>query len=254
MGRLDDKVVVITGAAGGIGSAAARLFVGQGAKVLLVDMTEALLRDLAGSLGANVAWVTADVSNARDTERYVNEAVANFGGLDVLFANAGIEGAVRSLLDTTEEDFDRVLRVNVRGVWLGIKYAAPKIAERKGGSIVITSSVAGLVGALGIGPYVASKHAVVGLAKTAALELAAANIRVNTIHPGPIENRMMRSLEQQGNPTDPSVVKGTYQAMIPFGRYGTNEDIAKLALFLASDESSYCTGSVFVADGGLIAH
>lgn len=254
MGRLDDKVVIITGAAGGIGSAAARLFAGEGAKLLLVDMAEAPLRDLAGSLGARVAWVVADVSSAHDTERYVNEAVANFGGLDVLFANAGTEGAVRSLLDTTEEDFDRVLRVNVRGVWLAIKYAAPQLAKRKGGSIVITSSVAGLVGALGIGPYVASKHAVVGLAKTAALELAAANIRVNTIHPGPIENRMMRSLEQQGNPADPSVVKGMYQAMIPFGRYGTNEDIAKLALFLASDESSYCTGSVFVADGGLIAH
>lgn len=165
-----------------------------------------------------------------------------------------VDTTLRSLLDTTPEDFDRVLSVNVRGVWLGIKYAAPKIAERKGGSIVITSSVAGLVGALGIGPYVASKHAVVGLAKTAALELAAANIRVNTIHPGPIENRMMRSLEQQASPNDPSVIKGMYQAMIPFGRYGTNEEIAKVALFLASDDSSFCTGSAFVADGGLVAH
>lgn len=254
MGRLDQKVAVITGAAGGIGSAAAQLFVGEGARVLLVDVAEAPLRDVASRFGDRVAWVTADVSSPRDTERYVNEAVARFGGLDILFANAGTEGAVRSLLDTTPEDFDRVLSVNVRGVWLGIKYAAPKIAERKGGSIVITSSVAGLVGALGIGPYVASKHAVVGLAKTAALELAAANIRVNTIHPGPIENRMMRSLEQQASPNDPSVIKGMYQAMIPFGRYGTNEEIAKLALFLASDDSSFCTGSAFVADGGLVAH
>jgi len=254
MGKLDEKVVIVTGAAGGIGSAAARLFVGEGARVLLVDVAEEPLRDLASNLGDRVAWSVADVSNAGDTERYVNEAVKCFGGLDVLFANAGTEGAVRSLLETTPEDFDRVLGVNVRGVWLGIKYAAPKIAERKGGSIVITSSVAGLVGALGIGPYVASKHAVVGLCKTAALELAGLNIRVNTIHPGPIENRMMRSLEQQANPADPTVIKGMYQAMIPFGRYGTNEDIAKLALFLASDESSYCTGSAFVADGGLVAH
>lgn len=253
MGRLDEKVVIVTGAAGGIGSAAARLFVGEGAKVLLVDITEAPLRELTNSLGDHVSWLTADVSNDRDTERYVNEAATRFGGLDVLFANAGTEGVVRSLVDTTPEDFDRVLSVNVRGVWLGIKYAAPKIAERKGGSIVITSSVAGLIGARGVGPYVASKHALVGLAKTAALELAGLNIRVNTIHPGPIENRMMRSLEQQGNPADPSVVKGFYQGLIPFGRYGENEEIAKLALFLASDESSYCTGSAFVADGGLVA-
>ncbi len=253
MGKLQEKVAIITGAAGGIGSAAVQLFVDEGARVLLVDSAEAPLRDVASRFGDRVAWVTADVSSARDTERYVNEAVTRFGGIDVLFANAGTEGAVCSLLDATLEDFDRVLAVNVRGVWLGIKYAAPRIALRKGGSIVITSSVAGLVGALGIGPYVASKHAVVGLAKTAALELAAANIRVNTIHPGPIENRMMRSLEQQANPGDPSAIKGMYHAMIPFGRYGTNEEIAKLALFLASDDSSFCTGSVFVADGGLVA-
>lgn len=254
MGRLDEKVVIITGAAGGIGSAAAQLFVSEGAKVLLVDVAEAPLRDLASRLGERAASLAADVSNPLDAERYVNEAVTRFGGLDVLFANAGTAGAVRSLLDTTPEDFDRVLGVNVRGVWLGIKYAAPKLAERKGGSIIITSSVAGLIGARGIGPYVASKHAVVGLCKTAALELAPANIRVNAIHPGPIENRMMRSLEQQANPADPSVIKGMYQAMIPFGYYGKNEDIAKLALFLASDDSSYCTGASFVADGGLLAH
>ena len=254
MGRLDGKVAIITGAAGGIGSAAAQLFVSEGAKVFLVDLAEAPLRDLGARFGDRAAWLAADVSSPRDSERYVNEAVARFGGIDVLFANAGTEGAVKSLLDTTPEDFDRVLSVNVRGVWLGIKYAAPKIAMRKGGSIVITSSVAGLIGALGIGPYVASKHAVIGLAKTAALELAPQAIRVNSIHPGPIENRMMRSLEQQGNPSDPSVVKGFYEAMIPFGRYGANEEIAKLALFLASDDSSYCTGSVFVADGGLLAH
>ena len=254
MGRLDEKVVIVTGAAGGIGSAAAQLFIQEGARVLLVDVAEAPLQDLASRLGSRASAVAADVSSAKDTERYVNEALARFGGLDVLFANAGTAGKVTSLLDTSEEDFDRVHRVNVRGVWLGIKYAAPKLAERKGGSIVITSSVAGLIGARGIGPYVASKHAVVGLCKTAALELAAANIRVNTIHPGPIENRMMQSLEQQGNPADPSVVKGMYLNMIPFGRYGANEEVAKLALFLASDESSYCTGASFVADGGLVAH
>lgn len=251
MSKLKNKVVVVTGASGGIGAATAALFVQEGARVLLVDRAAPPLEDLAHRLGPNVAWAAADVSSPADTQRYVQEAVSRFGGIDVLFANAGIEGSVKSLVDTTLEEFDRVLKVNVQGVWLGIKYAAPEIAKRGGGSIVITSSIAGLIGAKGLGPYVTSKHAIIGLAKSAALELASLKIRVNTVNPGPIENRMMRSIEEQANPGDPSLVKTGFESQVPLGRYGTNEEIAQLALFLASDASSYCTGNVYVADGGM---
>ena len=253
MPKLNGKVAIVTGATGGIGAATAELFVQEGARVLLVDLKPGPLQALSQRLGENAAYCAADVSSPTDAEKYVGEAVQRFGGVDVLFANAGIEGAVKALTDCSVEEFDRVLAVNVRGVWLGIKSAAPEIAKRGGGSIVITSSVAGLIGVKGLVPYVTSKHAIIGLAKSAALELAAQRIRVNTVNPGPIENRMMRSIEQQANPTDPSLVKTGFQSMVALGRYGTNEEIAHLALFLASDDSAYCTGSVFVADGGMTA-
>lgn len=253
MEKLKGKVAVITGGCGGIGRATAQRFLQEGAKVLLVDQDEGLLQETASSLGENAAWVVADVSSPSDAQRYVQEAVSRFGGVDIMFANAGIEGTVRPLVDTTPEQFDRVLQVNVKGCWLAIKYGAPEIAKRGGGSIIITSSVAGVIGSPGLGPYVASKHAVVGLAKSAALELAGANIRVNTLNPGPIENRMMRSIEKQANPDDPGSVESGFRAKVALGRYGTNEEIAALALFLASEDSSYCTGAVFVADGGFTA-
>jgi NAD(P)-dependent dehydrogenase (short-subunit alcohol dehydrogenase family) len=253
MPRLSGKVAIITGASGGIGASTAERFVAEGAKVLLVDLAEGPLQDLAARLGEAAAVCAADVSRPEDAARYVREAVTRFGGVDVLFANAGIEGKVVPLVDTAVEDFDRVLGVNVRGPWLGIKHAAPEMLKRGKGSIIITSSVAGLVGSPGLGPYVTSKHAVIGLARAAALELSPLGIRVNTVNPGPIENRMMRSIEQQANPADPSVVKHGFEGLVPMKRYGTNEEIAALALFLASDESSYCTGAVFVADGGFVA-
>jgi len=253
MSKLNGKVAIVTGATGGIGAATAELFVREGAEVLLVDLKAAPLEELGRRLGERAAWIEADVSSPEQTERYVGEAVRRFGGVDVLFANAGIEGTVKPLTELLPDEFDHVLSVNVRGTWLGIRHAAPEMAKRGGGSIVITSSVAGLIGAQGLGAYVASKHAVIGLAKSAALELAAHGIRVNTVNPGPIENRMMRSIERQVSPTDPDRVKARFAGNVPLGRYGTNEEIARLALFLASDDSSYCTGAVFVADGGMVA-
>lgn len=252
MSRLGGKVAIITGGSGGIGAASAARFVEEGAYVLLVDLKEGPLQEIASRLGERVAWIAADVSDPADTDRYVRAAVARFGGVDILFANAGIEGIVKPLTQYTPDEFDRVLDVNVRGAWLGIKYAAPELAKRGGGSIVITSSVAGLIGAAGLGPYVTSKHAVIGLAKVAALELAPMKIRVNTLNPGPIENRMMRSIEHQANPSDAASIKHGFEEKIPLGRYGSNDEIASLAAFLASDESSYCTGAVFVADGGMV--
>lgn len=254
MARLEGKVAIVTGAAGGIGAATARLFLKEGASVMLVDRDDAPLAEIAQTIGAaSVAYVTADVSDPGQTKRYVEETVRRFGGVDVLFANAGIEGRVAPILQYPVAELDRVLAINVRGVFLGIQQVVPHMEERGGGSIVITSSVAGMVGSRGLSGYVASKHAVIGLMKTAACELAPLGIRVNTVNPGPIENRMMRSIEEQASPGHGEAVKKGFEAQVPLGRYGTNDDVAKVALFLASDESAYCTGSVYMVDGGFIA-
>lgn len=254
MTKLDGKVCIVTGAAGGIGHATAQLFVREGAKVLLVDHDNSRLSAIASELGPNASYVSADVSSVDDSRRYVAAAVERFGRVNVLFANAGIEGQVAPIADLPPEAFDKVLLVNVRGVFLGLKFAIPEIAKQGGGSIVITSSVAGLVGSPGLAAYVTSKHAVLGLMRSAAIEAAPQGIRVNSIHPGPIDNRMMRGIEGQLSPGHEHEVKRGFEGQVPLARYGTNEEIARLALFLASDDASYCTGSTFVADGGFTAH
>lgn len=252
-GRLSGKVAIVTGAAGGIGAATARRFAKEGAKVVVVDRDESALFAVAREIGLDVLAAPADVSSLPAMEHVVERAVAAFGGVDVMFANAGIEGLVKPLLQTTPEELDRVLAVNVRGAFNSIRAAAPFIAKRGGGAILVTSSVAGLIGAAGLGPYVTSKHAVMGLVKAAAVELAPLGIRVAAINPGPIENRMMRSIESQAAPNAPEAVKSGFESKVPMGRYGTNDEIANLALFLASDEASYCTGNAYVADGGFVA-
>lgn len=255
MGALEGKVAIVTGGAGGIGATTAALFVREGARVMLVDRDAAALEVAARAIGGDrIAVTPADVSSPADATRYVEETVRRFGGLDVLFANAGIEGKVSPLVSYPVEELDRVLAVNVRGVFLGIQLAAPHMTARGGGSIVITSSVAGLVGSAGLSAYVTSKHAVVGLMRCAAIELAPAKIRVNTVHPGPIENRMMRSIEEQAAPGHGGEVKKGFEGQIPLGRYGTNDEIARAALYFASDASSYCTGSMLAVDGGFVAH
>lgn len=252
MDSLQNKVGIITGATGGIGRATAKLFVRAGARVMLVDREEKPLRALAEELGERARYVPADVSQVADSQHYVHETLERFKRIDVLFANAGIEGRVAPIADLTPEDFDRVMAVNVRGVFLGMKYAIP--ALQAGASIVITSSIAGLVGSNDLAAYVTSKHALIGLMRTAALELGPRQIRVNSIHPGPIDNRMMRGIEAQVSPGHEREAKDAFTAQVPLGRYGQNEEIAQLALFLASPASSYCNGSLFVADGGFIAH
>jgi NAD(P)-dependent dehydrogenase (short-subunit alcohol dehydrogenase family) len=253
MGKLDGKVAIITGASGGIGSATARLFVSEGAKVLLVDRAGDALAGLCRELAPHAASAFADVSLEADTQSYVRRAVEHFGGVDILYANAGVEGQVAPLTELGAEAFDRVYAVNVRGVFLAIKHAAPALAKRGGGSILVTSSIAALVGSRGLSAYVTSKHALTGLVQCAALELAPAGIRVNSINPGPIDNRMMRSIEGQAAPGNAAAVRQGFEAQVALGRYGTNEEIARLALFLASADSSYCSGAAFVADGGFTA-
>ena len=170
-----------------------------------------------------------------------------------MFANAGTEGSFKTLDALDAAEFEDVLRTNVTGVWLAIKHAIEPLKKRGGGSIIATSSIAGMVGFPGAGAYVASKHAVFGLIKCAALELGESRIRVNAIGPGPIENRMMRSIEKQLSPDDPAGMQENMKATIALRRYGTNEEVANLAAFLASDDASYCTGGMYMVDGGYIA-
>lgn len=176
----------------------------------------------------------------------MKRTVEHFGKIDVFFNNAGIEGKVAPLVDQKVEDFDKVISVNVRGVFLGLKYVLPVLTKQGHGSVINTSSVAGLSGSPGVAPYITSKHAVVGLTKAAAVEVASANVRVNSIHPSPVNTRMMRSLEE-----GLEVEQETLAKSIPLGRYGESDDIANLVLFLASDESSFITGVQYRVDGGM---
>ena len=251
--RLDGKVAIITGAAGGIGSATAQLFIDLGAKVMLTDRDEATLKETCAKLGGTSAMVAADCTDEAAMRRAVTATLERFGGLDIMIANAGIEGVLGPGDQVSIEEFERVLRVNVLGVWLAIKHAAPPMKAAGGGAIVATSSIAGIVGFRGAAPYVASKHAVAGLVQTLAMELADSNIRVNAVAPGPIDNRMMQSLGDQLGGEDPSALRAAISNRIPMKRYGTNEEIAHLIAFLASDAASYCNGSLYVADGGYLA-
>lgn len=253
MSRLQDKVAIITGGAGGIGLAAATKFVAEGAKVLLVDLDETALEEAASELGDAAVWCAADVSDPEGTQSYVRAAVEAFGGVDILLANAGIEGQVKPIVDQDVEMFDKVIAVNVRGVWLSLKYAIPEIAKRGGGAIVITSSVAGINGSPGVSPYVTSKHAVIGMMRSAALECAPLNIRVNTVNPSPVETRMMRSLEEGMMPGDAEGAHAFIAGTIPLGRYGEPDDVANLMCFLAGDEAQFLTGGVYMVDGGISA-
>ena len=254
MGRLNEKVAVITGAAGDIGRAAAQLFIREGAKVVLVDIDENALKEAVQTIGNNAAdIVVADVTDPIQVQQYIQSALDRHGRIDVFLNNAGVEGVVKPIHEYPVEVFDRVIAVNVRGVWLGMKYMIPVMTEAGGGSIIITSSIAGIKGSPLVSAYVASKHADVGIMRTAALECAETGIRVNTVNPAPIETRMMRSLEKGLIPESPSEAKEAFQEMMPIGRYGTPEDVAQMMLFLASDESRYCTGGVYMVDGGTSA-
>lgn len=256
MARLSGKVAVITGGAGGIGRAAGQLFAAEGARVLLVDVNEGALRQVVDDIaGQEVSYAVADTTQPQAVEVFFRTAVERYGGVDVFLANAGVEGEVQSITDYPVEVFDRVMAVNVRGVWLGVRAAIPLMRQRGGGSIVITSSVAGYRGSAGMSAYTTSKHAVIGLMRTAALECAADGIRVNTVNPAPIETRMMRSLEEMrtsrlGADATVDSVKAAHAARIPLRRYGEPEEVARLMLFLASDESRFCTGGVYMVDGG----
>lgn len=252
MKSLEQKVAIITGGAGSIGQSTAKVFLDEGAKVLLVDLNEAQLKEAVARLGSDrVKYSTADVTKAAEVQRYVEDAVKAFGKIDIFFNNAGIEGVVKPTVDYPEDVFDQVIAVNVKGVYLGNKYVLPQMND--GGSIILTSSVAGIADSPNVSAYIASKHAVVGMMRNLALEVAPRRIRVNTINPSPVDNRMMRSLEAGYAPGDAENMKKAFENAIPLGRYAEPLEIAQLVRFLASDESRFITGTTQVIDGGMNA-
>ncbi|MBE9584650.1 SDR family oxidoreductase [Mucilaginibacter sp. JRF] len=249
MKRLEDKVAVITGGAGSIGLATARKFLANGAKVVLVDLQEEGLQNAVTELGGNdnVSYVVADVTKSADVQNYVEQTIARLGKIDIFFNNAGIEGVVKPIAEYPEEMFDRVIAVNVKGVWLGCKHVLPVMSD--GGSIIITSSVAGVIGSPGTSPYNTSKHAVIGTMRSVAIEAAPRKIRVNTVNPSAVDNRMMRSLEDGFGHGDGTSAKKELEKTIPFGRYAQPDEIADMVVFLASDESRFVSGTVNLVDG-----
>jgi NAD(P)-dependent dehydrogenase (short-subunit alcohol dehydrogenase family) len=250
------KVALITGAGNGIGRATALGFAKNGAKLVLVDRDQAAGDATAGIIrqqGGDARFIAADVTRSADVQGFVKAALDTYGAIDCFHNNAGIEGAVAPTAEYDEDMFDRVISVNVKGVFLGLRHVLPVMLQQKRGAIVNTASVAGLVASPGMPAYVASKHAVIGLTKTAAGEVARAGIRVNAVCPGPIDTRMIHSLESMLNPGDPASIGTRYQANIPIGRYGTAEEVANLVLFLCSDLASNITGAQYVVDGGRTA-
>lgn len=250
MARLAGKTALITGGAGVIGLATARRFVEEGARIALVDRDERRLRAARDEIGAaGILCIAADVTRAADCARYARAAQAALGDIDIFFNNAGVEGVVAPLTEFPEDVFDDVYAVNVRGVFLGLKYMIPVM--RTGGSIIITSSIAGLRGGPHLSAYVMSKHAVVGLMRGAAQECAPRGVRVNTIHPGFVESRMMRSLEAQRAGARPHEdIQRDFLARIPMGRYVDPQEIAGAVAYLASDDARMVTGTQHLVDGG----
>lgn len=250
MGRLDGKVAIITGAASGIGKATAGLFSVEGAKVVVADWDEDAGASVVAELlhqGGHATFVRTDVSRSEDVQRMVQAALNDFGRIDILINNAGIEGQQAQTAEATEENWDHVMAVNLKSVFLGMKYAIPHMLTQGGGAIVNNASVAGLVGFAGSPAYCASKGGIVQLTRVTALEYAANNIRVNCVCPGVILTPMVERVAVNQE------VLSALVSMEPLGRLGRPDEIASAILFLASDEASYVTGAILPVDGGLVA-
>ncbi|MER7988480.1 glucose 1-dehydrogenase [Streptomyces noursei] len=256
MGKLDGRVVVITGAARGQGEQEARLFVAEGARVVLGDVLDERGDALAAELGPERArFVHLDVAAEGDWSALVEAAEEAFGKIDGLVNNAGIL-RFNALVDTPLEEFQQVVSVNQTGCFLGMRAVAPRIAAAGGGTIVNTASYAGVTGMAFVGAYAATKHAVVGLTRVAALELAAQGIRVNAVCPGAVDTPMTNpaALDPSADPEAAArAVDELYRKLVPLGRIGRPEEVARLALFLTAEDSSYITGQPFVIDGGWLA-
>jgi NAD(P)-dependent dehydrogenase (short-subunit alcohol dehydrogenase family) len=252
--RLDGRVAVVTGAAGVIGSAAMRLLAERGAQIVAVDRRQADLQaavmDLPAS--AQALAVTADVTREGEVAGYVRAAVDSFGAIDVFFNNAGVEGEIAPITRYSLETFRKVIDVNVIGVFLGLKHVLPVMLNQNKGSIINTASIAGLIGATEIAAYTASKHAVIGLTKSAALECSATGVRVNCVCPGLIDSRMLSAIIEGRNPAKAPVPDEKIVERIPARRLGKAFEVASIVAFLASDEASYVSGSAYTVDGGRV--
>jgi NAD(P)-dependent dehydrogenase (short-subunit alcohol dehydrogenase family) len=252
---MTDRIVLITGAAGAIGLATATLLAARGATIVATDVAGADFAPLHAAIpdAARLLVIPADVTDEAAFGQVVAKAVAAFGTIDVFFNNAGIEGPVAPIPDFPTDGFRRVMDVNVTGIFLGLKLVIPVMAKAGRGSIVNSSSVAGLTGSAGLCAYVASKHAVLGLTRAAAVEWGAKGIRVNCINPGPIDSRMMASIEEGARPGAAKAVHDGFAATIPMRRYGTPAEVAGLVAFLASDDAGYVNGGAYTVDGGMTA-
>lgn len=254
--NFESKVIIITGAAGGIGKEVVRKLANAQAKVVLVDLNEEAIKSVQAELGLteeNSLTVRADVSSEEDVKNYVDQTIAKFGRIDGFVNNAGVEGPAKPLEEISEKEFDFVYGINVKGVFYGLKYVLPVMKSQKSGSIVNTSSVAGLIGSPNMALYNSSKHAVMGLNKVAALEAAASNVRVNTVNPGVINTQMMRNIETNvaGSAEAAQAAQAAYNDAVPMKRYGEAPEVANVIVFLLSDEASYVSSSSYTIDGAL---
>lgn len=250
MPRLDGRVALVTGGAGSIGGATARAFVQEGATVVLADLDEAGMATVAADLGDAAVTVPCDVTDEAAVAGAVRTAVDRFGRLDIAFANAGVFGAHHTVAEYPVDVFDHVMAVNVRGSFLVCKHAMAAMGDGPG-AIVINSSVVGLTAAPGILAYATAKHALVGLMRTAAHEGAKQGIRVNTIHPGPVDNVFQHSIEVGATGAGEDEAARIFDGMIPLDRHAQPSEIARAVVFLASDDASFITGATIAADGGL---
>jgi 3-oxoacyl-[acyl-carrier protein] reductase len=246
--KLANKVALITGAGSGMGRAAALLFAREGAKIAAIDVNQASAEDTVKQIkqaGGNAFAVRADVSKSEDAKAMVEATVSRLGVPNVLYNNAGIEGEGGFLAQLSEEGFDRVIAINLRGVWLGMKYTLPHMVKNGGGSIINTASIAGMVAVKGAAAYCAAKAGVIALTRVAAMEYGRYHVRVNAICPGAIDTPMVARISGEGGMSQQATAR-----ISVLGRIGKPEEIAQTALFLASDESSFATGAPFVIDGG----
>lgn len=252
---LDGKVALITGAAGEIGAATIQLLASRGARIVAIDRDADALERAVATLpaSAQALAIAADVSKEEDVAGYVHKALDQMGGLDICFNNAGIEGDVTSIVNFPLDGFRRVLEVNVIGVFLGMKHVLPVMIAKNAGSIINTASIAGLIGTVNLSAYGASKHAVVGLTKSAALECTHTNVRVNCVCPGPIDTRMLSSIVNARNTSGEPVPVNKIVDRVPARRLGLAQEVAQVVAFLASDDASYVSGAAYTVDGGRTA-
>ena len=247
------KVAIVTGAGGGIGRAVSLALAGVGAKVLVVDLAQDAGLETerqVKALGGEALFVSADVSNAADVANYVAQANRAWGRIDIFINNAAWQGSIQPLVDYPDELFDKVMAINVRGVFLGLKHVLPAMIAQKSGAVVNTASLGAYIGTRNLSPYTASKHAVLGLTKSVALEVARKGIRINAVCPGPVDTPMLRDIEEGQAPGSSETLRAQRSASIPDGRYAQPEEVANLMLYLCSDWSAHVTGQGVQINGG----